>query len=62
MGVPKLPNVKDAIAAAKASAPPRKKHIVTYGMDDDGNLVELDMRRKAGDRWIVIHRRKKVSS
>jgi hypothetical protein len=57
----KLPHVRDAIAAAKASAPARKKHLVTYGLDDDGNLVELDMRRKAGNRWIVVHRLKNVS-
>lgn len=59
--MPDMPHVKDAIAAIKATAPPDLKRITTHGVDDDGNLIELDMRRQAGDRWVVIQRREKVS-
>jgi hypothetical protein len=57
----KLPRVKDAIAAAKASAPLHVKHLITHGVDDDGRLVELDMRRTSGNKWLVVHRPKTVS-
>ncbi len=59
--MPDLPHIKDAIAAGKVAAPLSAKRLTTYGVDDDGNLVELDMRRQPDDRWIVIQRRRNVN-
>lgn len=56
-----LPKIEDAIAAAKAKAPTDRDRFLTYGLDEDGTLIEADMRRTAIGKWIVVRRPKKIS-